>query len=274
MNPLFELAAAAIDFIARLMRRRSSRNESLPFSPAAATGEMPIPATSSWHNRFGGRAWRYDGAGVYTRGHGEDHRPWRTAGAPVTCRAILERYGAIILWAAEKHGVNPALILMTIATETAATRAHGFTGPATFRWEAHVLNRDVTQAFRGTYSAGPMQILATTARDLIATRGGEYALGHAPFATAPALRERPAAAPTGLPLYDPRTNIELGTAVIRRQLQLTGDDPVLVAAVYNAGGIYESSANPWRLRSHGNHLDRAARWYGDACVALREAGTV
>src|SRR5690606_33497523 len=121
----------------------------------------------------------------------------------------------------------PALILMTIATETASARVHGFTGPATFRWEPHVLNRDIAPTFRGTYSAGPMQILATTARDLIATRGADYGLNYASLATAPALRQRPPTVPAALPLYDARTNVDLGAAVIRRQLRLTGNDPIL-----------------------------------------------
>jgi peptidoglycan L-alanyl-D-glutamate endopeptidase CwlK len=49
-----------------------------------------------------------------------------------------------------------------------------------------------------------------------------------------------------------------------------GDDPILVSAAYNAGGVYKSSKNPWCLRAYGDHLDRAARWYGDACAVLKE----
>lgn len=271
MISLFRLVAVLIDFVARLLRPRTPRKQT-PAPVTERVGQAPLPAASRWHSRFGGRAWRYDRDGIHTRERDEGERIWRTAGAPVTCRAILESLGDVILWAAKKHGVSPALILMTIATETASARAHGFTGPATFRWESHVLNRDIAPAFRGTYSAGPMQILATTARDLIATRGADYHLDYAPLVTAPALRQRPRTVPAVLPLYDVRTNIDLGTAVIRRQLRLTGDDPILVAAAYNAGGVYESSANPWRLRSHGNHLDRAARWYGDACAVLADAG--
>lgn len=272
MTSLFRLAAVIIiDFVARLLRPRPPQKK-VPAPPTGQAMQPPLPAASRWHSRFGGRVWRYDRDGIHTRERDEGERIWRTAGAPVTCRAILESLGDVILWAAKKHGVSPALILMTIATETASARAHGFTGPATFRWESHVLNRDIAPAFRGTYSAGPMQVLATTARDLIATRGAAYGLAYAPLATAPALRERPLVVPAVLPLYDARTNIDLGTAVIRRQLRLTGDDPILVAAAYNSGGVYESGANAWRLRSHGNHLDRAARWYGDACAVLAEAG--
>lgn len=260
---LFDLAVLIIDGLARLFRSRAADS---PADAAGGEGDA-TPREPALHNRFGGRAWRYDASGVHA-----DGRLWRTPGAPTTCRAILALYGDVIFEMSKKHGVDPALIVMTIATETGALRASRFTGPKSFRWEAHVANRDMLPMFKGSYSAGPMQILATTARDLIARHGEAYALAYKPLATAPAYAQRPMKAPVEHPLYDARTNIELGTAVIRRQMALTGDDPILVAAAYNSGGLYESRANAWRLRSHGDHLDRAARWYGDACAVLREAG--
>jgi peptidoglycan L-alanyl-D-glutamate endopeptidase CwlK len=239
-----ELIEAIIAWIAR-------GDDAAP-EPAASDGAM--------HSRFGGRAWRYDEDGVHADGH-----VWRTAGEPATCRAIVELYGTVIDAAARRHGVNAALIVMTIATEVGFARAEGFTGAKTFRWEAHVPNRDVTPPFKGTYSAGPMQVLATTARGIVR----EMKLDYDPIEVAPALRTRPVTAPVSLPLYDPALSIDIGAAVIRRQMRLTGDDPILVAAAYNSGGIYRSRSNAWRLRSHGDHLDRAARWYGDACAVLR-----
>lgn len=228
---------------------------------------LPMPAAAPFHSRFGGRSWRYDADGVHAEG-----RLWRTAGQPVTCRAIMDLHGGHVLAAAHKHAVNPALIVMTIATETGALRRDGFTGPNSFRWEADVVNRDVPVPFNGSYSAGPMQILATTTRLLLSAHGRAYGLTYDPFAVAPALRSRPRPAPGAHPLYDVAVNIDLGTAWLRSQRGLTGDDPILVAAVYNSGGLYQTSANAWRLRSHGDHLDRAARWYGDACFVLRERG--
>ena len=243
----------------------------IPVPPAGtATGYSgPLPGTAPPHSRFGGRTWRYDQDGVHALG-----RLWRTAGEPLTCRTIMELYGGSILAAAEKHGINPALIIMTIATETAALRRTGFTGPLSFRWEGHVPNRDVSPPFNGSYSAGPMQILATTTRFLLATHGSAYALDYAPFSIAPAYTARPVPAPARHPLYEAAANIDLGTAYMRSQFLLTGDDPILVAAAYNSGGLYQTSANDWRLRSHGAHLDRAARWYGDACAVLAERGLV
>ena len=262
-----DFATAVWNWVVRLFTQPSSPDETPASQPRLQADGVPRPGAAISHNRFGGRAWRYDAAGVHA-----DGRLWRTAGEPLTCRTALALHGDIILAAARKHGVNPALILMTIAAETGTLRTVRFTGPRSFRWEAHVPNRDMIPLFKGTYSAGPMQILATTARDLIDRYGDAYGLRYKPFSTAPAYPKQPMRAPTEHPLYDPATNIDLGVAVIRRQLPLTGDDPILVAAAYNSGGLYESRANPWRLRSHADHLDRAARWYGDACAVLREAG--
>jgi peptidoglycan L-alanyl-D-glutamate endopeptidase CwlK len=170
-----------------------------------------------------------------------------------------------LLTASEKYDVPLALIMMVIATETAFARRFGFTGPITFRWEKHVKVEDVSPPIWGDYSAGPMQTLATTARWVIRQQGLEYD----PFRVAPVFEEQPEP-PEELPLYNPEVNIDIGTAEIQQRWTKTGDDPILVAAAYNAGGCYKSTENPWHLRSHGDHLDRAARWYGDACAVLKE----
>ncbi len=155
-------------------------------------------------------------------------------------------------WIALKTRSLNMNLLMTVAVESGALRREGFTGPRSFRWEGHVLTRDVDPPFKGTYSAGPMQVLATTARDLVARFGRRYDLDYDPHKLAPAYRTQPDSPPAAHPLYDPRASIDLGAAVIRRQLGLTSDDPILVAAAYNSGGLYESRANAWRLRSHSS----------------------
>jgi peptidoglycan L-alanyl-D-glutamate endopeptidase CwlK len=98
-----------------------------------------------------------------------------------------------------------------------------------------------------------MQILATTARWVIGTQRPAYDA----FKTAPVFERRPEP-PQSLPLYDAAANIDIGAAVIRQRWAQSGDDPILVAASYNAGGVYSSDDNPWRIRCYGNHLDRAA----------------
>lgn len=260
MGVIVTFLAGIIDWIARLAAGPPSREGADSAADALASSSAGVA-----HSRFGGRAWSYDHSGIRA-----DGRLWRTAGEPVTCRAILDLYEDIIAAAAVSQGVDPALIIMTIATETGSLRAVRFTGPRSFRWESHVLNRDATPQFRGSYSSGPMQVLATTARDLIVSHGRDYGLAYDPQLVAPAFRAKPIPAPQTLALYDAATSIDLGAAVIRRSHALTGGDPILVAAAYNSGGIYRSRANAWRLRSHGDHLDRAARWYGDACFVLGE----
>jgi peptidoglycan L-alanyl-D-glutamate endopeptidase CwlK len=231
-----------------------------------ASGELPPAPSAEWHGRFGGREWRHDAGGVYLRDHADGKQPLRTPGDPVTCRTIWQLFAEPILAASRMYSVHPAIIMMGIATETAFARKAGFTGPLTFRWEPHVPVTDVNPARLGDYSAGPMQLLGTTARGVIRGQGLDYE----PFVVAPAL-EYGLDEPDSLPLYGPATSIDIGTATIAQGLAKTGDDPILIAAAYNAGGLYKSTKNAWGLKTTGDHLDRAARWYGDACAVLREA---
>ena len=236
---------------------------------AAATAALPSAGSEGWHARFGGCEWRHDDRGVYLRSQAGGREPLRSPGEPITMRTIWHSFGGAILAAAQRFGVPPALIMTMIANETGNLRKFGFTGPLSFRWEPRVLVNDVNPPRHGDYSAGPMQVLASTARWIVRTQR----LAHDPFAAAPAYEMRPEP-PASHPMYDPALNIELGTAVIKQRWAATGADPVLVAAAYNAGGIYRSSENAWRLRCYGDHLDRTAKWYGDACSVLREAGVL
>ena len=112
MRTTFVIIAAILDWIAGLrLRPRSSSPAEAPIQPASPAAQI---ATQS---RFGGRAWSVDADGVHADGH-----LWRTPGAPVTCRAILARYGNLIAAAAGHHGLDPALLVMTIATEAGNLR--------------------------------------------------------------------------------------------------------------------------------------------------------
>jgi len=245
--------------------------ERFPLAPpapddlATTITKTPAPGSADWHSKFGGREWCYDKNGVYVRDCADGVEPMRTKGEPITCRTILELCAQEIIAASQKYGVPMALIIMTIATETANYRKQGYTGPRTFRWEPHVEVTDVEPHGWGDYSAGPMQTLATTARWVIRTQN----LDHEPFEVAPYYDSVPAP-PEQHPLYEYKNSIDIGTAVIKQRWDKTGDDPILVAAAYNAGGIYESQQNDWKLRSTGDHLDRAAKWYGDALAVLKE----
>ncbi len=242
---------------------RPAVEEMLPRIPDI--GRSRSLRTVDWHKRFGGCEWRYDDVGVYLRDHANGQEALRTRGEPKTCRRIWALFADTLLIASEKYDVPLALIMMAIATETAFARRFGFSGPMTFRWEKHVKVEDVSPPIWGDYSAGPMQTLATTARWVIRQQGLDYD----PFRVAPVFESQPEP-PEELPLYDPEVNIDIGTAEIKQRWTKTGDDPILVAATYNAGGCYKSTENPWHLRSYGDHLNRAARWYGDACAVLKE----
>lgn len=235
--------------------------------------DVKVPAESDWH-RFSptGREWRYDSRGLSLRDAKGREIPQRWDGDLKTMRRIFELMGPNIVAASRKHSVNPALILMTIATEAHVHMARRFTGPSSFRWEAGVVNKDVKPPVTGDYSPGPMQTLGSTVRWIISRRGKEYGLDYDAFKVAPVYKRRPQPAPAKHPLYGYATNIELGTAEIRIRWQKTKDDPILVAAAYNTGGLYPDPASPWGLKARGDHLDRAAKWYGDACALLVEIG--
>lgn len=249
---------------------RTVSTPSIAFAPA---GVPPMDA-KDWH-RFGNgtREWRYDERGIAIRENGVvTEQRWESS--LDTMRKITQYMGAELLAASTKHGIPPALLLMTVATETHIYKAQKFTGPKTFRWEAHVENDDVDPPTRGDYSAGPMQSLASTARWVIRAKGREYGLNYQPFAIAPVYAAKPDPRPVHHPLYDYAANLDLGTAEIRIRLNKSGLDPILVAAAFNAGGLYKSPHSPWGLRAYGDHLDRAAKWYGDACAHLIEIGVV
>lgn len=229
----------------------------------------PALGASDWHRRFGGREWRYDAGGVYLRDDG-GQAPERTPGEPVTAAAICDAFGPVLVAVSNRWQVPPELLVTIVATEAGAYRTVGFTGPLTFRWEPGAKVRDVEPSYRGDYSFGPMQTLAGTAREI--SCWAELELDA--FETFPALRQQPNLAPPSLPGYRPEISLAIGAAYVARARGRTGDDPILVSANYNAGGLYDASNprsrlhNAWHLRSYGNHLDRAARWFGDACAVV------
>jgi hypothetical protein len=205
----------------------------------------------------GGQAWRYDNRGVSLQS--DPGTIVRSHGEPVTVRAILASYGAEIFGASVKHRIPPELIVMTIATETGDLRSVNFTGPRSFRWEPS----------QTSYSGGPMQVLETTARDLIIRLRLDFSPGDIP----PHFTAKPNAPPSINPLYDGEVNIELGTGFISLHQSRTGLDPILVAACYNHGSLGRTTpnqANPWGLITAGDHLNRSAQWFGDACAVLSE----
>jgi len=238
-----------------------------------------IEQTPDGWTHAGRTQWVVGEEGIHTRDPetGAVAGPHRSPGEPVTARRIFDLLGDHIDVAAGARDVSPALIAMTVATESSPRWSPPFTGPESFRWEAH----------RSDYSAGPMQVLGETGRRLARTEGIADRLGLPPRQLIPEFGARPEPPPDDLPLYGYPVNLALGTALIDEQWAWmdklwpgSGGNPILVSAAYNAGdlavarGRYE---NHWGLRcwvpERGLcHLDRAAQWYGDVIAVMRERG--
>lgn len=80
---------------------------------------------------------------------------------------------------------------------------------------------------------------------------------------------------TAAELADPLIGIEAGVRYIAKQYSKTKYLPPLVAAAYNAGGLYpprEQDKNRWNLRSTGNHIDRLVLFYNDARFVAQADG--
>jgi peptidoglycan L-alanyl-D-glutamate endopeptidase CwlK len=208
-----------------------------PASAPIDWGRTPTMDSRDFHDE-GGQRWRYDATGVFLANAPD--MPLRSDGAPATVNAILSAYGTEIFSASVTRKIPPELIVMTIAVEAAAFRTVNFTGPKTFRWEQGVTS----------YSGGPMQILESTAKDVIA----KLHLVFAPEDIPPHFSSKPALPPSDNPLYDGDTNITLGTDYISMHTDRTGLDPILVAANYNAGSVRRTAPtadNPWGLVTFG-----------------------
>lgn len=205
------------------------------------------------HSR-GGKAWRVGPDGIFFDGADQAQR---SPGKMVTCPQIVALYGREIADACRAHGVPPELVVMTIAAETGMYMTDGFTGPATFRWEPKLTD----------YSAGPMQVLSKTAQNL----NKKFVLGFE-AADFPSFAAKPNPVSGNLAMFKASTSIACGTAMIREGLPQTGTDPILVAARYNAGSLFADPGNPWGLVVTGDHLDRCAQYYGDACATLKQLG--
>lgn len=143
-------------------------------------------------------------------------------------------FGPEMVSASVEFAVPLELLLATAATETVAGSASA---------------KQAAGARGSSGEVGLMQTLPATAR---------MALGK-----------------PGLPakaLLDPLTSIRAGAAYIASQFAETGYDPPLVAAGYNAGGVYENRGdkNPWRMRCYpigtGQHITRFVGHFGDGLL--------
>lgn len=205
---------------------------------------------TAWRSRFGGREWRLTPDGIQSRSPGgADLELHRTAGAPRTMRLYLALWYEELVAAATAAGVPVALLLQTVATENGAAHVDGnHLDVLPPRREPGYTSDDATPH---RISVGPCHILISSARTVMADPTINRAW-----------------------LQVPAQNIMAAARFIAGQRGRTGLDPILVAAAYNAGGLYDATtgkwANRWHLKTFGNHLDRAASWYGDAARVIQE----
>ena len=198
----------------------------------------------------GGRGWEYDCAGRITLER--ETEPARTRGEPKTMRLMLSDFGVQIY---EAHEMFPQVSLPTICAvislEAARIRPGLHLNPHSFRQE------------KNDYSSGLMQTLSGTAKQM----SKKYTLP-VPYID----RES---------LTIPRVSILCGVAYLhdraKRYRTLDGmhkfgsTDGMLLQAAYNAGGLYKSQKNEWKIKTHGDdRTERFAQWHNDALAVLGE----
>lgn len=206
---------------------------------------------AEWHSMHGGREWRVTPDGILSRGPGGDVERHRTRGAPTTMRLYLAGWRDELVGAALAEKVPLALLMMTVATENGPARIDGTEVQyiQVRREPGYVSDQETPHKI----SVGPCHVLISSARAALGEPGIHRGW-----------------------LLDPANNIRAAARFMANQRGRTGFDPILVAAAYNAGGLYEAVpgrsrwGNRWHLQTYGSHLDRAAAWYGDACAVILE----
>jgi hypothetical protein len=188
-----------------------------------------------WHARFLGGT-RWRVRQLGLEIEGDLLSPVEDAQADAVLRAMAW-FRPEILHAAIEFNVPVDLLLSTLSVETVAG----------------VQSREQSVRARGSSGeVGAMQILPATAR---------AAMGEPRMSIAA--------------LQDPLTNVRAGAAYIALQSKGTRFDPPLVAAAYNAGGVYEeqSARNPWRMRcwplGTGGYVTKQAGYFNAATDMLR-----
>jgi hypothetical protein len=235
-----------------------------------------VKVEDGWKRVEGGTIrWRVTDAGILIDGEAV---PRRTAGEPVTCRRIVEKYADPIAQAlvATSHVVTRRMMVGTVAIESGG-RAEAE------RFEPHLHD----------YSIGLTQTLTATARALALQLGfpqqtvNEAKEWRLPAKAMPAVVDKPEA-PALLEewrtfLRRPLNAILLCASYhrINDRHYSCGGDPVLLYAAYNSGSVMARD-NPWGLAHFrmvndkgvvvADALDAFVRFYNDACAVLPAEG--
>jgi hypothetical protein len=197
--------------------------------------------TQAWQSHNKSVRWRLTPKGIEVKGFGVQ----RTGGAPATARRIYQENKAALIASSHKYNIPIELIIACIATESSGKAS-------AIRFEPGYISDEKTP---NKVSPGIMQTLISTARSATGNKAidRDYLLNAA-------------------------NSIDAGTAYIDQQRKVTGLDPVLVAAAYNAGGIYDNNGakNRWKLRMYpigtGEHCDRFVKWFNDVFAVFAQDG--
>ena len=150
-------------------------------------------------------------------------------------------YGDVVDKYSKKYTIPREIIVATIATESEGKAMAMRAEPG------YVDDRRTPTRI----SAGLMQTLVSTARKMLSIEDPESSHYEVNSEW----------------LLDPDHSIHVGALYIKHQYLITRYDPPLVAAAYNAGGIYkdESPENKWHMRCYplhtGAHITRFVKWF-------------
>jgi len=190
--------------------------------------------------------WRLTNAGLELQRKGLDPYIPRTGGKPKSATLCWQSYQFALTGASERWGVDIRTLIAMICIE--AVRRDGlYFDERSERYEERI----------DDYSTGLMQTLVKNNANA-SERRTRY-LGRE--VTRADLRSPDVSIAYGA-MYLSHLGISHGT-----------DDPILLAAGYNAGGMYEDDDSLWNLRTYGEkRLDHFAAWFNDAHEVLRTYG--
>lgn len=208
---------------------------------------VDMPALTTPHGMFDSTArWRLTPLGLEVNGKVQG-----TAGAPLTARAAFDLFGVEFRAAARQFGVPIELLVACACAEAGVDIRKGR--------EAARMSERREPGFV-SYAATPHRVSIGVMHTLLST--ARTALGD------PALQ--------AVDLCTPSTSIRAGAAYIASQKRTTKFDPPLVAAAYNAGGVYDDPTPglPFSLRDfpagEDRHIERFVAWFNDVCRLVNE----
>lgn len=185
----------------------------------------------------------------------DDDGAVRTKGDPRTARVLLEEYGEHIRDAAALTELPTAWIAAMVTIESKRI-------PGLLAFDPISLRDEDGSGFskyrsrKNRVSAGLMQTLLSTAEDV--------QFDHVVLQMWSDAFNGPGGKLDLCDLCVPRLSIALGAAYMLRQVERFGRDPVLLVGAYNAGGVYSTSRNPWRIRTYGaDRIPKFAAYHND-----------